>query len=321
MIQNTLIHEPMYPFIKPDPLELELFNSKAVRRLKQLAHFGAGSIVSSVVHTRFEHTVGVWKLAAYFFPNNRLLRAAAILHDIGHLPFSHSVEKTLGFNHHQLTEKIILGDEIRSILKMAELDAHEIIDFLDRPSVLTGMENILGLDHLDSFLRDTYMSGELDHLPKQLLQKIRCTTKGIETDKDTGLYLMKLIQKDHEHFLSPIMVAVDRLLAEAVTMHWESIGEDNQKDIFPRLTDADVLTMLTSSPAQETRKILHTLHYEPYKIQFTEGNGNGIPISIRKIYAKVPLVDGEPLTAISEEARRIIEGLNDLTFDLEVFID
>ncbi|WP_231686949.1 HD domain-containing protein [Bacillus sp. JCM 19034] len=112
---KTIVNEPLYPFVEPHPWEMELFQSKPVRRLKQLAHFGAGSLISPVVHTRYEHTIGVWKLVSIFFPDEILLRAAAILHDVGHLPFSHSVEKTLGFNHHRLTEEYINEEEISSI--------------------------------------------------------------------------------------------------------------------------------------------------------------------------------------------------------------
>ncbi|GIN72844.1 hypothetical protein J14TS2_33190 [Bacillus sp. J14TS2] len=191
--KKVLLHEPLYPFVEPHPWEVELFNTVKVRRLKQLAHFGAGSIVSSVVHSRFEHAVGVWKLAAIFFPDDVLLRGAAILHDIGHLPFSHSLEKILGFNHHHLTEQFIQEEEISDILREIGINPFEIIDYLNKPSVLTGKEDILGIDHLDSFFRDTYMAGECKYLPKDMLSKIHCTPKGIETDEVTGLYLLKLI--------------------------------------------------------------------------------------------------------------------------------
>nr|WP_090891453.1 HD domain-containing protein [Evansella caseinilytica] len=107
MEQNSFITEPLYPNVSSFAWEEQLFNTRYLRRLKHLAHFCAGSLITPVVHSRFEHTVGVWKLAAYYFPNDKLVRAAAILHDIGHLPFSHAVEKTLGYNHHQLTEKYI----------------------------------------------------------------------------------------------------------------------------------------------------------------------------------------------------------------------
>lgn len=56
------LNEPLYPNIKMTDVELELFQSSYLRRLKYLAHFGAASLVSPVVHSRFEHTLGVLKL-------------------------------------------------------------------------------------------------------------------------------------------------------------------------------------------------------------------------------------------------------------------
>ncbi|MBW8351166.1 HD domain-containing protein [Bacillus sp. IITD106] len=313
--------EPLYPYIKPFIWEVELFKSKPVRRLKQLAHFGAGSLVSPVVHSRFEHTVGVWKLTAFFYPNDIELRVAALLHDIGHLPFSHAVEDTLGFNHHELTEQYILEDEISSILQKFKIDSQAIIKILNEHSVITGVGNILGIDHLDSFFRDTYMSGMLEILPKQLITKIKCTAAGIDTDIDTGLYLMQLILSDHKLFLSPHMVAVDRLLAEALKLHWETIPDKNQL-IFPRLTDSDVLSMLTASRSNEAKKIINTILYKPDKIRINnEKTGSGYQISIRKVYNKIPTCNGKPLTEYSNEAKVILQELSKLSLDLEVVVE
>lgn len=116
-----MIEESLYPIMDMHDWEKELFLTKSVRRLKHLAHFGARSYISPVVHTRFEHTVGVWKLAAHFFPEDSLIRAAAILHDIGHVPFSHSVERALGYNHHELTNQLIQEEAISNLLQDAGL--------------------------------------------------------------------------------------------------------------------------------------------------------------------------------------------------------
>ncbi|WP_232231161.1 HD domain-containing protein [Virgibacillus sp. 6R] len=126
MRRNPIIAEPLYKEVEFYPWEVKLFQTSYVRRLKYLAHFGGGAYVSPVVHSRYEHTVGVWKLAAVYFPNHPLLRAAAILHDIGHLPFSHAVEKTLGYNHQALTEEYIQSPEIVSILHTANLEPSDI---------------------------------------------------------------------------------------------------------------------------------------------------------------------------------------------------
>lgn len=65
------------------------------------------------------HSAKGTKIIPIYYDN--LARAAAILHDIGHLPFSHSVERTLGFNHHELTEKYVKDWEIESILNKINL--------------------------------------------------------------------------------------------------------------------------------------------------------------------------------------------------------
>lgn len=317
--EARLFSEPLYPYIKPNNLEIQLVQSKPIRRLKHLAHFGAGSLVSPVVHSRFEHTVGVWKLTALYFPGDIELRVASLLHDIGHLPFSHAVENTLKFNHHQLTEQYILEDEVSSILQQFNINPYKIIGILKESSVITGKENILGIDHLDSFFRDTYLAGMIETLPKNLLHKIRCTSKGIETDVETGHYLLQLILSDHKLFLTPDMVAVDRLLAEAIKLHW-SVDPANKNE-FARSTDADVVSMLKASPSGEAKELINTLLFHPNKIRINNFNtGNGYPISVRKVYSKVPLYEGKPLTEHSNEARNILEDLHNLSFDSEVLI-
>lgn len=317
--EARLFSEPLYPYIKPNNLEIQLVQSKPIRRLKHLAHFGAGSLVSPVVHSRFEHTVGVWKLTALYFPEDIELRIAALLHDIGHLPFSHAVENTLKFNHHQLTDQYILEEEISSILKQFNINPYRILGILNEPSVITGKENILGIDHLDSFFRDTFMAGTIETHPKHLLHKIRCTSKGIETDIETGHYLLQLILSDHRLFLSPYMVAVDRLLAESIRLHW-SVDKINKNE-FARLTDIDVVSMLKASPSGEAKKLINTLLFQPNKIRINNfKTGNGYLISVRKVYSKVPLYEGQPLTEHSNETRKILEDLHNLSFDSEVFI-
>ncbi|MFD1173156.1 HD domain-containing protein [Oceanobacillus picturae] len=318
---EQLISEPLYPYIEPHPWEEALFKSKPVRRLKYLSHFGGASFLSPVVHSRYDHTVGVWKLTAFYFPDNVVLRAAALLHDIGHLPFSHAMEEALGFDHHKLTEQYILEHEVSTILQKANIDPKKLVNLLNLPTAITGTGNILGLDHLDSFLRDTYMAGQISRLPRDLLGDIHCDPDGIETTLDTGNYMLQLILADHKLFLSPTMVAVDRLLAEAVKLHWGKITDHNREE-FAQMTDADVLAILASSPSSEARELLHTIHYEPHRIKINSAKTrNGYPIAIRKIYSKVPLCSGRPLTEYSEEARLVLQDLKDLAFDLEVSID
>ncbi|PAD39542.1 HD domain-containing protein [Terribacillus sp. 7520-G] len=307
-MKAIFVKEPLYPDVKTLPWEEDLFNTRYLRRLKYLAHFGAGSFVSPVVHSRFEHTIGVWKLASIFFPDNHLVRASAILHDIGHLPFSHAVEKTLGFDHHLLTEEYIKDIKIERILNKIGLTSKEVIDFLNTENQITGTTNIIGLDHLDSFLRDTYMNGNIDHLPAKVLKNIKCSAEGVETDFNTGMYLLKLIYEDHKLFLSPELLAADRILAEAVKIFFNEVNNCN----IEFLTDNQLLNLLLNSNNQQVKSILSTLLYNPSNITInTEVSGKGIQFGVRKIYNKIPLCGNEPLSN-NEAAQFILSKIQDL---------
>lgn len=109
------IRDPIHGFVLFDELEKDLINSlpyQRLRRIKQLAmtHF----VYPGAVHTRFEHALGVMELATMIFETlrkkqptrfmaafrleadadveraRRVLRLAALLHDVGHAPFSHA---------------------------------------------------------------------------------------------------------------------------------------------------------------------------------------------------------------------------------------
>ncbi|WP_054711611.1 HD domain-containing protein [Bacillus sp. JCM 19041] len=281
------LHEPLYEEVIPLDWERQLFQTSYVKRLKHLAHFGAGSFVSPVTHSRYEHTIGVWKLVVRFFPQDDLLRAAAILHDIGHLPFSHAVERTLGYDHHQLTNTYINSDEVAAILRGIGLSAGEVCAGLNRETALTGTSQVLGLDHLDSFFRDTYMAGTLRVKATEILDKITCTQAGIAADEATAAQLLEIIEANNRLIHSPLLRAVDFLLAQAVDLHWQET-----RDGFAFLMDAEVTAQLIDSPNEEVRRIIQILLFEPHQIVVATGTGDRIRKG--KVYSKQPLVNGVP---------------------------
>ncbi|MCM2676630.1 HD domain-containing protein [Alkalicoccobacillus plakortidis] len=306
-------NEPLYPGIQPTPLELDLIQSSYLRRLKHLAHYGAGSFVSPVTHSRFEHTIGVWKLAAYFFPEHHLLRASALLHDIGHLPFSHAVERTLGYNHHQLTLKYIQSNDISSRLKKAGISTDDVCHLLTNQSPLTGTDLVLGLDHLDSFIRDTYMMSDLNRDPSEILTNLSCTEKGISTDQQTAEWLLSIIVKDHTYMHAPMLKAADRLLAEAVHLHWFSVKQD-----FSFLIDAQVTAQLIQSPNAKARSIIQALLFEPNRIHVSETiTGTGYVVPKGKIYHRLPLINGDEMTQ-TDQASTFATELESMLKEYEV---
>lgn len=134
-----------------DPLFKELLLTRAFRRLANIRFLGGidyflvrypNGVPGNRRYTRYEHSLGVAKLAMLYAnmkglcrKKGRLAWAAALLHDIGHAPLSHTLEtafkSSFGIDHHMAGEEILLGRspygrEITDILESHGLDPEEV---------------------------------------------------------------------------------------------------------------------------------------------------------------------------------------------------
>ena len=96
----------MYGYIKLNKRELCLIDIPIFQRLRRIKQLGMTHLVyPSAVHTRFEHSLGTMYISniiinklkdlCYDVKNAEAIRAAALLHDMGHGPFSHTFENVL----------------------------------------------------------------------------------------------------------------------------------------------------------------------------------------------------------------------------------
>jgi HD superfamily phosphohydrolase len=112
-----------------DPFFVELMRTEAFQRLGSVRFLGGidyllvrnpNGAPGNTRYTRLQHSLGVARLAFEYSSNldlslidRRLIVAAALLHDIGHAPLSHSIEpvfrECFGIDHHGATRDIILG--------------------------------------------------------------------------------------------------------------------------------------------------------------------------------------------------------------------
>ncbi|MCK4444370.1 MAG: HD domain-containing protein, partial [Thermoplasmata archaeon] len=123
MSEFKVIHDSIYGAMRVEPLELDLMETLEMQRLNGIKQLGLSYLVfPGANHTRIEHSLGVSHLAkrvghtlSLEDSEKDLLVSAGLLHDVGHGPFSHTLETTLeqsiGMNHVDLTKKIIVGDE------------------------------------------------------------------------------------------------------------------------------------------------------------------------------------------------------------------
>ena len=183
VIKHTAeIRDPIHGYIYSTELERKLIDTSTfqrLRRIRQLA--GCHLVYPGGQHSRFEHVIGCMFLAGKVgdvlskkqngFGNEEIqkLRIAALLHDVGHGPFSHMFEEVMSsktaFTHEDMTRRIIRESEIGDILEKYGFSKHEIGDLAigkskkEKRFVNDVIGGGLSVDIMDYLLRDSYFTG------------------------------------------------------------------------------------------------------------------------------------------------------------------
>jgi len=183
-VKVKIINDPVYGFLRfPEPEIIKIINHPWFQRLRNIKQMGLAHLVyPGAVHTRLHHSLGACHLMGKALDELKTkdivpdkdecvgARIAALLHDIGHGPFSHSLEKTIVNVHHETLSQLIMhrmNDEMGGILDTAirifdhsyprrylhqlvssQLDVDRM-DYLNRDSFFTGVsEGVIGYDRI-----------------------------------------------------------------------------------------------------------------------------------------------------------------------------
>ncbi len=164
-----VIRDPIHDHIELDELALSLIDSPLVQRLRRIRQLGFSNLVyPGANHTRFEHSLGVYHLTRQFIKQveehkQKELLAAALLHDVGHGPFSHATE---GIIQRYTKEK---HDDVEVLLKKGAVSDVLRDNSISIPAVakhIRGQTSIgqiinseIDVDKMDYLLRDAYYTG------------------------------------------------------------------------------------------------------------------------------------------------------------------
>jgi hypothetical protein len=174
------IKDPLYGYIRITEIERNVVDTQPVQRLRRVRQLsGAEYAYPAANHTRFEHVLGTMYLAGILAKSIPIdlseqelqrIRLAALLHDVGHAPFSHLFEpllaKYLGKTHEDMTFWIIGESELSPTLKAEGFDPDEVgklavgrlgnpqCPFLDQI-----IRSSVDVDKMDFIVRDSYHTG------------------------------------------------------------------------------------------------------------------------------------------------------------------
>jgi HD superfamily phosphohydrolase len=306
------ILDPIHGFIRFDALEQKLIDSMPFQRLRYIRQMGVTYFLyPGAHHTRFEHSLGVMELATRIFDVlvskhnqivdlklsneelhywRRIVRLAALCHDMGHLPFSHTAEKKiLGPKGHEMMAYTILQDQsmhfikealgkgaLEDIAKLAidgdvlmTLVPHVKITPLERVFANIITEDNFGADRIDYLIRDAYYTGvgygHFDY--HQLIDTMRILPK----DDGWGLGIIASgIQSVESLWIARYLMyaRVYKLPKSCVyTAHMQRYMGDLSFSLkleeYLLQTDATILETMVRSSHQDAKVLLKQA--EPYK--------------------------------------------------------
>ena len=129
--------DPIHGFIHADPLEQALINSRPLQRLRWIRQLAFAYLVfPGAEHSRFSHALGAMELAGKVYDalasrgdglldpgpralDRRRIRVAALVHDLGHAPFSHSAEDLFagGIDHEEMTRRLLALEDVERLFE------------------------------------------------------------------------------------------------------------------------------------------------------------------------------------------------------------
>lgn len=321
--KNHEICDPIHTFIRLSSEERRVVDSCPLQRLRNINQLALTYLVyPGATHKRFDHSLGVMELAGRVFdvitnqanlheqvrdiiPEEdelkkwrRILRIAALCHDIGHLPFSHSAESELfkKESHEDITVRIIQSDFMKELWDSIELDSDDIVKLAVEPDKIPDIKlnnweallseiiigNAFGVDRMDYLLRDSHytgvVSGKFDH--SRLIDTIRILPKQYEGSDEPALgveegglrcaeaLLLARYFMFSQVYFHPIRRIYDLHLRDFLRLMF-SRGYPVEIDEFLKITDNEILVEIFNAlrnnkgrKHKEANKILNRKHYK-----------------------------------------------------------
>ncbi|WAA12214.1 HD domain-containing protein [Fervidibacillus halotolerans] len=247
--EEKVFKDPVHRYIHVrDQVIWDLIGTKEFQRLRRIKQLGTTFLTfHGAEHSRFSHSLGVYEIVRRIVDDvfkgrtewdesNRLLAlCSALLHDLGHGPFSHSFEKVFQFDHEYFTQAIILGDtEVNGILRAVEEDfpqkvAEVIAKTSENKVVVSLISSQIDADRMDYLQRDAYYTGvSYGHFDMERILRLMRPWEDQVVIKHSGMhavedYIMSRYQMYWQVYFHPVTrsgeVILNKILQRAKELY------------------------------------------------------------------------------------------------------
>ncbi|MBF7017771.1 HD domain-containing protein [Staphylococcus durrellii] len=177
--EEKVFKDPIHRYVHvKNQIVWDLIKTKEFQRLRRIKQLGTLYLsFHTAEHSRFGHSLGVYEIVrrlidesfsgseAWDDKDAPLALCAALLHDLGHGPFSHSFEKIFNTDHEAFTQAIITGaTEVNEVLsRVSPSFPQEVADVInkthDNKLVISMISSQIDADRMDYLQRDAYFTG------------------------------------------------------------------------------------------------------------------------------------------------------------------
>jgi len=277
------IKDPIYGYVAITQLEKEIIDTRVVqrlRRLKQLA--GAEFVYPGANHTRFEHSLGTMHLAGMLGEKIsaqeeevQVYRIAALLHDIGHGPFSHIFEQLLSKQnrtHEDVTTWLVQETELADKLRQANIDPKEMgllavgkLQKKDKPYLNQIIRSSIDVDKMDFIVRDSFHTGaeyggvdvfRLIYTIEPFQGNLAVNTTALST---LEAFLIARVLSFRSIYYHRVCRAVQMMLADALELADEELGLSSFKTPDEYIDKDDFVTWTLLKQCKASRPIIEQL--------------------------------------------------------------
>lgn len=231
--------DPVHRYVRVvDQVIWDLIATPEFQRLRRIKQLGTTYLTfHGAEHTRFNHSLGVYEIVRRIINKfehrpewNReerlLCLCAALLHDLGHGPFSHSFEKVFDLDHEIFTQNIILGETtVNQVLtKLAPDFPQKVADVIakvyDDQLVVSIISSQIDADRMDYLLRDAYYTGvSYGKFDMERILRVMRPDENQVVIKSTGMhavedYIMSRYQMYWQVYFHPVSRSAEVILTK-----------------------------------------------------------------------------------------------------------